>query len=735
MCALLSLAGLAALLLLPGGGTGGEAPSSGALAPLHAGAASTGSSFSSFSSFLDFRLPNLLPALSGTRCPLTGGFNVSSVFGSGMVLQRDVPTRVWGWAAEGCEIGVTLLRGGGSRGGGSGGSGPAGGPTSGPGGGVAAGAPLEVVQERGSGLWFATLPPLPATEPPGLIGVFAVGGGAPLLLEDVVWGEVIVCGGQSNMAGYSQHSRYGPGSTAVALTVEGVEVPLVFASWEQEKKDAATADAAAGAAARAGGDATEAAKNMHGKEEKKKGWKAAEEDSGVNGAQHDSGVRVKTRGGGGGGDGGVRLRRRLAEKGGAPSFSPPPDPPFSPPSNSTPSREAPLPIRVFQIGEKDNWATGGPLNFLASPPAIPWAHAPTSLAPAALHLSGVCYFTGRGVAASLGGSVPVGLIEASWGGSFLQSWLPAGAHDVCGAVDIPKDGWWSPAKPTALFNSMIAPLALGPMPISGIAFYQGESQANFAQSEWYACAMPMLVATWRSAFASPSAWFAHVQIHGWVDPRLNQDECANLREVQRRVADGGANPGVACVTAVDLGDADSPVDSIHPRFKRTLGARLADAARAIMTGLPPPRGPAYLKAVPVLGRGLTVRVFFEPDTVGEGGLVLAPPDPASPSSMCPQAVPRHTCKWFAIKDGAGNWHNASASIGEDGATLLLTAEVEEQPAAAAGGAGARALAGRRKRKPVATENGWGLWPVATLYNAAGLPAYPWRRDVKKGGKV
>jgi hypothetical protein len=352
----------------------------------------------------------------------------------------------------------------------------------------------------------------------------------------------------------------------------------------------------------------------------------------------------------------------------------------------------------------------------------------------------VCYFTGRGVAAALGGGVPVGLIESAWGGSFAQSWLPRGAHEVCGSVGIPKDGWWSPAPPTALFNAMVAPLALGPMPLGGIAFYQGESQANFAQSEWYACALPMLIATWRSAFASPAAWFALVQIHGWVDPRLNQDEAANLREAQRRVAAGGANPGVACVSAVDLGDVDSPVHSIHPRTKRTLGGRVADAARAMMVGLPVPRGPTFLKAVPVLGRGLTVRVFFEPASVGEGGLVLAPPSSAVPSSHCPPGVPRHTCHWFAIQDASGEWHNATATIGEDGATLRLSAEGGDEEAEGAGvpppaGGAARALAARRKkRRPTATQNGWGLWPVVSLYNAAGLPAYPWRRDVKKGGK-
>ena len=632
-----------------------------------------------------------------------------------MVLQRDVPTRVWGWAAEGCVIGVMLLRGGG--GGGDGDGGGSGGPGhAGPGAARgAAGVPLEVIQEKDSGLWFATLPPLPASEPPAAISVAAAGGGAPLTLEDVVWGEVILCSGQSNMAGYSQHSRYGPGSTAVALSLEGVNVPLLFSTWEEEKK-------AANERAEAARNAAQATEEEAKREAEDAVTLASEKGRRVN-------VSVRTRDGSGGGSDGVARRAE-----GGTFFSPDPDPPFSPPLNTSAFREAPLPIRVFQVGEKDNWAVNGPLNFLASPPTIPWAPAPTSLSPAALHFSGVCYFAGRGVAAALGGYVPVGLIESSWGGSFAQSWLPKGAHEVCGSVEIPKDGWWSPAAPTALFNAMIAPFALGPMPLSGVAFYQGESQASFAQSEWYACAMNMLIATWRSAFASPAAWFTLVQIHGWADPRMNQDECANLREVQRRVAAEGANPSVACVSAADLGDPDSPLHSIHPRYKRALGGRVADAARAIMSGLPPPRGPTYQKAFPVLGRGLTVRVFFEPDSVGEGGLLLVPPDAASPNSHCPPGIPRHTCHWFSIRDAGGHWHNATATIEEDGATLLLTAEEEGGGGGGTKG-GARELAPTRKRRPTATQNGWGLWPVVSLYNAAGLPAYPWRQDVKKGGKT
>jgi hypothetical protein len=378
--------------------------------------------------------------------------------------------------------------------------------------------------------------------------------------------------------------------------------------------------------------------------------------------------------------------------------------------------EAELPIRVFQVGEYDNWATEGPLTDLASPPAIPWARAPTSLAPAALHFAAVCYHAGRTLAGGAPG-VPVGLIESAWGGSFIQSWSSAAAWEVCGAVPIPKDGWWSPAPPTALFNTMVAPFAIGPIALGGIVFYIGESQGSFNQVDYFGCALPLLLASWRSAFASPSAWAVVIQMQGWVDGALNQENLARTRDVQLEVSESRALPRVATVTAADAGDHASPFHSIHPRYKRVLGERSGAAALAFLAGLPPPRGPVYARSLSRIGTGLSVTVHFDAETV-VGGLVWREPSAGVPSSGCPEGVPRHTCQWFAIQDSGGEWHNATARIGRGGVTLELTVE---------GGRHGR-------RTAVATQNGFGMWPVVNLYNAAGLPAYPWRKRIAKGRK-
>lgn len=205
---------------------------------------------------------------------------------------------------------------------------------------------------------------------------------------------------------------------------------------------------------------------------------------------------------------------------------------------------------------------------------------------------------------------------------------------------------------------MIAPFAIGPMALGGLAVYIGESQASFPQADYFACALPMLIATYRSAFSSPSAWAVVVQIQGWIDGNLHQDNFAAVRDVQASIVGGGVVPRVASVTAVDAGDPTSPFHSIHPRYKRVLGERTAAAGLAFLAGLPAPTGPVYARAVTRLGRGLAVTIHFEPGSVGRGLVWHSPDAPgAMPSASCPPNVPRHTCRWFGIEDSKGVWHN------------------------------------------------------------------------------
>ena len=87
------------------------------------------------------------------------------VFGDHMVLQRDAPVVVWGWADPGETVAVTL-------------------------GGRAVAASADA-----AGGWKIALPPLPTGGPFEM----TVAGKNRIVLTDVLVGEVWLCSGQSNM--------------------------------------------------------------------------------------------------------------------------------------------------------------------------------------------------------------------------------------------------------------------------------------------------------------------------------------------------------------------------------------------------------------------------------------------------------------------------------------------------------------------------------------------------------
>ncbi len=95
------------------------------------------------------------------------GLSVSNVFQSRMVLQRDKPLAVWGWADSGEKVSVSF-----------------GGRTS-----TAVAGP-----DRG---WKAVLEPLPAERTPRAMEI--KGARRTLVLEDILVGDVWLLGGQSNM--------------------------------------------------------------------------------------------------------------------------------------------------------------------------------------------------------------------------------------------------------------------------------------------------------------------------------------------------------------------------------------------------------------------------------------------------------------------------------------------------------------------------------------------------------
>lgn len=236
--------------------------------------------------------------------------------------------------------------------------------------------------------------------------------------------------------------------------------------------------------------------------------------------------------------------------------------------------------------------------------------------------------------------------------------------------------------PTLLFNSMISPLV--DFPIKGVIWYQGES--NVPRAQQYMQTFALLIKDWRTQWRQPQLPFYFVQLASFLPLEKNSlkgSDWAELREAQRHAL---LLPATGMVVATDIGNA---LD-IHPRNKQTVGLRLAllalknDYGRKTVVA----SGPVY-QALRVRKSQLEIS-FSE---VG-GGLVL------------PQG--QTTLRGFTVADASGRFVPAQAQI-KGNKVLVSSPEIKH---------------------PVAVRFGWVDNPEQNnLFNREGLPASPFRTDV------
>jgi sialate O-acetylesterase len=129
--------------------------------------------------------------------------------------------------------------------------------------------------------------------------------------------------------------------------------------------------------------------------------------------------------------------------------------------------------------------------------------------------------------------------------------------------------------PTALYNAMIAPFI--DYSLKGIVWYQGET--NVWKPEVYASLLPALAKDWRTQFKQPELPFLYVQLPGFQDRTFlpSESNMAVLREGQLKSL---RIPQSAMAVTLDLGEWND----IHPLTKKPIGERLALAARKIAYG-------------------------------------------------------------------------------------------------------------------------------------------------------
>ena len=333
--------------------------------------------------------------------------------------------------------------------------------------------------------------------------------------------------------------------------------------------------------------------------------------------------------------------------------------------------------------------------------------------------SAVAYFMAVDLFKKL--NVPIGIVNSSYGGTAIENWISKETLDAIPAektaimsrfekemADFPRkmadyqnnlsslqDKFktdstlavlqkkelpkkpslpMSPAErggPTGLWNTMIYPLI--PYAFKGVAWYQGE--ANASRGIQYRALLPALIQNWRTEWKEGDFPFVIVQIPGWKNhfPELKEAQLLTTQKV----------PNTALAVTYDC---DDTLD-VHPGNKQPVGERMALAARGI----------AYNEKIEYSGP------LYQSMKVDGNKIVLSFTHIGSGLIAKNGAL-----KDFTIAGSDKNFVPAKAEIVDN--TVVVSAE--------------------SVTNPEAVRVGWRLCPQMNLYNKEGLPASPFRTDVK-----
>ena len=303
-----------------------------------------------------------------------------------------------------------------------------------------------------------------------------------------------------------------------------------------------------------------------------------------------------------------------------------------------------------------------------------------------IKFSAVGYFFARKLFGEL--KVPIGMVEATAGGTHIEAWTPAGGFtsdpalaDFAEAAKTPKVKFHGTTIST-LYNGMIAPLV--PFSFRGILWYQGESNLLEKDGAVYANKQAALIQGWRAAWGRdvpfyfvqlpPLQYSARAGFAGMTDalPTFREAQAAAL-----------TLPNTGMVVTTDVGD----MGNMHPPHKKEVGERLALWALAKDYGRKgvAPSGPIYRS---VEWEGYKAVLHFD---YVDGGLVSQDGQPLS---------------GFTVAGADGKFYPANAAISGD-AVVITSPQVPE---------------------PKIVRFAWDEAANPNFFNKAGLPAAPLRTD-------
>jgi sialate O-acetylesterase len=292
-------------------------------------------------------------------------------------------------------------------------------------------------------------------------------------------------------------------------------------------------------------------------------------------------------------------------------------------------------------------------------------------APNTMGFSAIAYFYAKELRDSL--RVPVGVIDATWGGTPAEAWTSSEYLKDIPGFEIHKQQEENRECPSVLYNAMIHPLR--DFKVKGVLWYQGCN--NVGRAKQYEPLFQSLIKNWRNTWGEDFPFY-FVQLAGYRAPQAVQpdSEWAALRNAQSKALQ---LPNTAMVSAIDLGN---PGD-IHPREKQTVAHRLALTALGRDYGFD-----TNYKAplcISTKNKGDRIILEFDDDLTATSSTMLG----------------------FIIGDINGNFDQAIVKK-IDNRTLELYSPLV--------------------KKPICARYNWADFPNGNLYSPHGIPVAPFATD-------
>jgi len=236
--------------------------------------------------------------------------------------------------------------------------------------------------------------------------------------------------------------------------------------------------------------------------------------------------------------------------------------------------------------------------------------------------------------------------------------------------------------PTLMYNCMISPLTN--LSIKGVLWYQGES--NWFRAYQYRELFPMMIADWRSKFDQGDFPFVYVQLAGYHRKQKQPETSSYWAEVREAQDKTLKVKNTGMVTAFDVGDSSN----VHPKNKQEVARRLVLLAEKNVYGLPVKADAPRYKSFEVKDNAVMIKL-----TNPAGGLTAGT-----------------KVGGFEIAGDDHHFYWADAEIINDTQIKVSSLLVPH---------------------PVAVRYAWEDEPAdANVYNSIRLPLFPFRTDNWKG---